>query len=136
MTRLAGVKAVSFDVDGTLTVARKLVTPDMLAMLKDLRKKVYIGFVGGSAELFPRPTPVGTGEEGLGGWLDIFAEPLMDILKPGGSRLFFNNVAPEDVAEIIDSYILNIILLSIVLDRRRACRICPHREMVSSISHL
>ena len=36
-----------------------------------------------------------------------FAEPLMDILKPGGSRLFFNNVAPEDVAEIIDSYILN-----------------------------
>ncbi|MCH7787693.1 MAG: NADH-quinone oxidoreductase subunit F, partial [Chloroflexi bacterium] len=36
-----------------------------------------------------------------------FAEPLMDILKPGGSRLFFNNVAPEDVAEIVDSYILN-----------------------------
>jgi NADH-quinone oxidoreductase subunit F len=36
-----------------------------------------------------------------------FAEPLVDILKPGGSRLFFNNVAPEDVAEIVDSYLLN-----------------------------
>lgn len=37
-----------FDVDGTLTAARKTVTPEMLSMLKNLREKVVIGFVGGS----------------------------------------------------------------------------------------
>ncbi|KAI8874321.1 eukaryotic phosphomannomutase [Ramicandelaber brevisporus] len=39
---------VLFDVDGTLTPARRDVTPDVLAMLADLRKKAVIGFVGGS----------------------------------------------------------------------------------------
>eukprot|EP00619_Florenciella_sp_RCC1007_P010324 CAMPEP_0205909734 /NCGR_PEP_ID=MMETSP1325-20131115/4062_1 /ASSEMBLY_ACC=CAM_ASM_000708 /TAXON_ID=236786 /ORGANISM="Florenciella sp., Strain RCC1007" /LENGTH=250 /DNA_ID=CAMNT_0053276055 /DNA_START=9 /DNA_END=758 /DNA_ORIENTATION=- len=37
-----------FDVDGTLTPARKEVSPEMLAFLADLRTKVTIGFVGGS----------------------------------------------------------------------------------------
>ncbi len=36
-----------------------------------------------------------------------YAEPLVDILKPGGSRLFFNNVTPEDVPEIIEFYLVN-----------------------------
>ena len=31
-----------------------------------------------------------------------FAEPLVDILKPGGSRLFFGNVIPGDVPALID----------------------------------
>jgi phosphomannomutase len=37
-----------FDVDGTLTVARKEVKPEMIEFLKQLRKKVVIGTVGGS----------------------------------------------------------------------------------------
>jgi len=37
-----------FDVDGTLTAARKMVTSEMLEFLKELKKKVVIGFVGGS----------------------------------------------------------------------------------------
>ncbi|KDQ61596.1 hypothetical protein JAAARDRAFT_54948 [Jaapia argillacea MUCL 33604] len=41
-------KLVLFDVDGTLTLARQGVTPDMTQLLRDLRKKVAIGFVGGS----------------------------------------------------------------------------------------
>ena len=36
-----------------------------------------------------------------------FAEPLVDIVKKRGSRLFFNNVTPEDVPRIIDSYLVN-----------------------------
>ena len=36
-----------------------------------------------------------------------FAEPLVDIVKERGSRLFFNNVTPEDVPRIIDSYLVN-----------------------------
>jgi len=37
-----------FDVDGTLTPARRAVSPEMLALLQKLREKVVIGFVGGS----------------------------------------------------------------------------------------
>ncbi|KAM0745798.1 putative phosphomannomutase [Meredithblackwellia eburnea MCA 4105] len=37
-----------FDVDGTLSLARKSATPEMLALLKELRKKCVIGFLGGS----------------------------------------------------------------------------------------
>ncbi|TFY72911.1 hypothetical protein EVG20_g102 [Dentipellis fragilis] len=41
-------KLVLFDVDGTLTPARQGVSPEILQLLKDLRKKAAIGFVGGS----------------------------------------------------------------------------------------
>jgi phosphomannomutase len=58
-------KLVLFDVDGTLTLARQVPsfsvflvysdnmslqkgTPEMLELLKELRKKLVIGFVGGS----------------------------------------------------------------------------------------
>eukprot|EP00941_MAST-03F_sp_MAST-3F-sp1_P004486 g4486.t1 len=41
-------KIVLFDVDGTLTPARKTVTPDIIAMLHALRKHCLIGYVGGS----------------------------------------------------------------------------------------
>ena len=37
-----------FDVDGTLTPARLTVSPEMKEVLKNLRKKCAIGFVGGS----------------------------------------------------------------------------------------
>jgi len=37
-----------FDVDGTLTPARKEVDPAVVEFLKDLRQKITIGFVGGS----------------------------------------------------------------------------------------
>ncbi|ANZ76004.1 BA75_01919T0 [Komagataella pastoris] len=39
---------VLFDVDGTLTPARLTISDEMRQTLKDLRKKVVIGFVGGS----------------------------------------------------------------------------------------
>jgi phosphomannomutase len=37
-----------FDVDGTLTAARKTATPEMLARLQKLRESITIGVVGGS----------------------------------------------------------------------------------------
>ena len=36
-----------------------------------------------------------------------YAEPLLDIKKAGKSRLFFNNVAPEDIEYIVDEYLVN-----------------------------
>ncbi|KJA15251.1 hypothetical protein HYPSUDRAFT_48570 [Hypholoma sublateritium FD-334 SS-4] len=37
-----------FDVDGTLSLARQSATPEMIETLRALRKKLVIGFVGGS----------------------------------------------------------------------------------------
>ncbi|KWU42382.1 putative phosphomannomutase [Rhodotorula sp. JG-1b] len=37
-----------FDVDGTLTPARRTASPEMLDLLKQVRQKAVIGFVGGS----------------------------------------------------------------------------------------
>lgn len=39
---------VLFDVDETLTPARRFVSPQILEMLQQLRTQVAIGFVGGS----------------------------------------------------------------------------------------
>jgi phosphomannomutase len=41
-------RLVLFDVDGTLTPARKAITPEMLQALRRLREKCVIAFVGGS----------------------------------------------------------------------------------------
>jgi len=46
--RKNGKTLVLFDVDGTLTVPRKMVTQDMLDTLAELRKDYTIGLVGGS----------------------------------------------------------------------------------------
>ena len=35
-----------------------------------------------------------------------YAEPLVDVLKPGNTRLLFSRVTPDDVPTIIDEYIL------------------------------
>ncbi|KAF8329546.1 eukaryotic phosphomannomutase [Cantharellus anzutake] len=39
---------VLFDVDGTLTPARRTASPEVIKILQEVRKKVVIGFVGGS----------------------------------------------------------------------------------------
>jgi phosphomannomutase len=39
---------VLFDVDGTLTPARQEISPEVKQVLRDLRKRVVVGFVGGS----------------------------------------------------------------------------------------
>ena len=36
-----------------------------------------------------------------------YAEPLVDILKAGRPRLFFRNVSPQDVPQIVESYLVN-----------------------------
>ncbi|KAG6854025.1 DNA-directed DNA polymerase delta [Blastosporella zonata] len=41
-------KLVLFDVDGTLSLARQHASKEMIEILRDLRKKMVIGFVGGS----------------------------------------------------------------------------------------
>ena len=37
-----------FDVDGTLTIPRGEITPEMMAFMKDLSKEITVGIVGGA----------------------------------------------------------------------------------------
>ncbi|EJU03613.1 phosphomannomutase [Dacryopinax primogenitus] len=57
-------KLCLFDVDGTLTPARQGVSPGMLEVLKEVRKKAVIGFVGGSdlAKISEQLVPDGKGK--------------------------------------------------------------------------
>ncbi|KAF0712376.1 Aste57867_4850 [Aphanomyces stellatus] len=49
MTMKANARVLAlFDVDGTLTAARKVVTPEMTARIAKLKEKITIGVVGGS----------------------------------------------------------------------------------------
>ncbi len=57
------------------------------------------------AELAARGAEANVAEVGCLGL--CFAEPLVDILRPGSSRLFFDNVAPGDVPALIDGYLLS-----------------------------
>ncbi|MDP6301261.1 MAG: NADH-ubiquinone oxidoreductase-F iron-sulfur binding region domain-containing protein [SAR202 cluster bacterium] len=58
-----------------------------------------------NAELRNRDVPAIIDEVGCLGL--CYAEPLIDIQKPGASRLFFSNVTPEDVPGIVESYLVN-----------------------------
>lgn len=49
-----------FDVDGTLTIPRGEVTPEMMTFMKDLSKKITVGIVGGS-DLPKQEEQLGTG---------------------------------------------------------------------------
>jgi len=40
-----------FDVDGTLTIPRGQITPEMMAFMKELGKKITVGIVGGEIQL-------------------------------------------------------------------------------------
>ncbi|CAL1302073.1 unnamed protein product [Larinioides sclopetarius] len=45
---MSGKDLCLFDVDGTLTLSRQLINPEMKIFLLELNKKVAIGLVGGS----------------------------------------------------------------------------------------
>mmetsp|Transcript_5636 Transcript_5636/g.20187 ORF Transcript_5636/g.20187 Transcript_5636/m.20187 type:complete len:256 (-) Transcript_5636:49-816(-) len=71
---------VLFDVDGTLTPARKVASPEVLAFLAGLRKKVVTGMVGGS-DLPKQREQLG---EGVLDMFDyVFAENGLNAFKDG-----------------------------------------------------
>ena len=41
-----------------------------------------------------------------------FAEPLVDVAKPGAGRLFFGNVTPRDAAEVVDACVTDAVASS------------------------
>ncbi|KAL1658683.1 eukaryotic phosphomannomutase, partial [Schizophyllum commune] len=87
-----------FDVDGTLTPAHQGISPEMLAVLRDVRKRVVIGFVGGSDLVKITEQLQVPGIDVLSEWDYGFAENGLTAYKQGkqlASQSFINWLGEE-----------------------------------------
>ncbi|KAK7550671.1 eukaryotic phosphomannomutase [Phyllosticta citricarpa] len=102
---------VLFDVDGTLTPARRSVSPEMLQLLSELRHKVAIGFVGGS-DLAKQQEQLGTREIPVTTLFDFcFAENGLTAIRMGeplASHSFIKWIG-EDKYKQLANFILHYI---------------------------
>lgn len=108
---------VLFDVDGTLTPARLEVSPEMRDLLAELRKKVVIGFVGGS-DLAKQKEQLG--ENVLDMFDYAFSENGLTAYKQGeklASQSFINWIGDEKYNKLV-KFILRY-LSDIDLPKRR-----------------
>eukprot|EP00835_Amoeboradix_gromovi_P001628 NODE_78_length_23131_cov_0.599427.p10 type:complete len:203 gc:universal NODE_78_length_23131_cov_0.599427:7579-6971(-) len=102
---------VLFDVDGTLTPARKSASPEILELLERLRTKATVGFVGGSD--LPKQIEQ-IGEDVLDRFDYCFAENGLTAYKNGkqlASQSFINYIGEEryqKLANFILNYIANL----------------------------
>ncbi|KNC99132.1 phosphomannomutase [Spizellomyces punctatus DAOM BR117] len=93
---------VLFDVDGTLTPARKTISPEMKQLLADLRKKVVIGFVGGS-DLSKQKEQLG--DDCLENFDFCFSENGLTAYRSGqqlASQSFINWIGEEPYKKLVN----------------------------------
>lgn len=100
-----------FDVDGTLTPARRYVSPEILNLLARLRQKCAIGFVGGS-NLVKQQEQLGTPDVAVTTLFDFcFAENGLTAYKNGVSlatNSFIKWIGEEQYKELV-TFILHYI---------------------------
>ncbi|XP_072029994.1 phosphomannomutase 2-like [Amphiura filiformis] len=92
-----------FDVDGTLTEPRKVITPDMLAFMNDLKTKVTVGLVGGSD--FSKICEQMEGEDTIKNYEYVFAENGLVAYKAGeliGKENLVHFMGEEKVQKFIN----------------------------------
>lgn len=93
-----------FDVDGTLTPARRTVSPEMLQLLSVLRQKVAIGFVGGS-DLVKQQEQLGTSSIPVTTLFDFcFAENGLTAYRMGlplASHSFIQWIGEEKYKQLV-----------------------------------
>ncbi|KAG8922755.1 Phosphomannomutase, partial [Tulasnella sp. 418] len=98
-------KLVLFDVDGTLTPARSTASPEMLEILKELRKRVAIGFVGGS-DLGKISEQLAKGDQKVVDMFDYgFAENGLTAYKLGQalpSQSFIKHVGEKEYKTLVN----------------------------------
>ena len=97
-----------FDVDGTLTVPRNRITPDMAEFLQEARKHSYIGTIGGS-DLVKQQEQLG--ENLLQEWDYVFAENGL-VAHKGGKLIAVQSLKDylgEDKLKKIINFILHYI---------------------------
>ncbi|XP_041379760.1 LOW QUALITY PROTEIN: phosphomannomutase-like [Gigantopelta aegis] len=95
-----------FDIDGTLTPSRQVITPEMKSFLLELKKKVVIGIVGGSDK--------GKQEEQMGGDVTgmydyVFSENGLVAYKDGkliGKQSFIKDWMGEEKIKLFDNFCL------------------------------
>ncbi|KAG8835704.1 Phosphomannomutase [Serendipita sp. 405] len=100
---------VLFDVDGTLSLARQAASPEMIELLQELRKKVVIGFVGGSDLVKISEQLSVTGEPAINMFDYAFAENGLTAFKDGKqleSQSFIKFVG-EDRYKVLVNFILH-----------------------------
>ncbi|KAI8374312.1 eukaryotic phosphomannomutase [Radiomyces spectabilis] len=93
---------VLFDVDGTLTPARQTISQEMRQVLADLRKKVVIGFVGGS-DLSKQEEQLGSAV--LGDFDFCFAENGLTAYRLGeqlASQSFIEWIGEEEYSKLVN----------------------------------
>jgi len=102
--RPLGNTLILFDVDGTLTPARRTASPEVLSTLKALRKKAVIGFVGGS-DLPKQVEQLGVGGANIIDDFDYcFAENGLTAYKLGkqlASASFIQHVGEDRYKEMV-----------------------------------
>ncbi|KAI5844986.1 eukaryotic phosphomannomutase [Morchella snyderi] len=100
-----------FDVDDTLTPARRTISPEMLVLLQKLRQKVAIGFVGGS-DLLKQQEQIGINGYNVTDLFDFcFAENGLTAIRLGetlASNSFIQWLG-EDKYKKMASFILHYI---------------------------
>lgn len=113
-------KLVLFDVDGTLTPARQTVSPEMVQLLKELRKKVAIGFVGGSDLVKISEQLSVSGNNVIDDFDFAFAENGLTAYrlgKPLESQSFINFVGEERYKKLVNFVLHNVADLDIPIKR-------------------
>ncbi|GME28400.1 Eukaryotic phosphomannomutase [Neofusicoccum parvum] len=100
-----------FDVDGTLTPARRTVSPEMLQLLSELRHKVAIGSVGGS-DLPKQQEQLGTASIPVSSLFDFcFAENGLTAIRMGQPLASHSFIAwlGEDKYKALANFVLHYI---------------------------
>ncbi|KAG2419884.1 phosphomannomutase [Aspergillus terreus] len=103
-----------FDVDGTLTPARRTVSPEMLQLLSQLRHKCAIGFVGGS-DLAKQQEQLGTASTKVTSLFDFcFAENGLTAIRLGknlASNSFIQWIGEDKYQKLVNfilKYLANV----------------------------
>lgn len=93
-----------FDVDGTLSLARQSAKPEMVQLLKDLRKECVTAFVGGSDLVKISEQLDSAGEKALNYFDYGFSENGLVAYKLGeklASQSFINHVGEEEYKKFV-----------------------------------
>ncbi|GAA98167.1 hypothetical protein E5Q_04850 [Mixia osmundae IAM 14324] len=119
-TRPMGKSVFLFDVDGTLSKPRLTATPEMLQLLRDVRKKTVIGFVGGS-DLGKITEQLTVGNTNILEEFDFcFAENGLTAFKMGqvlASQSFIKHVGEEKYKQLVNFILHYIADLDIPIKR-------------------
>ncbi|KAG2356302.1 eukaryotic phosphomannomutase [Suillus spraguei] len=113
-------KLVRFDVDGTLSPARQRASPEIIQLLRNLRKQVAIGFVGGP-DLVKISEQLSVGNINVLEEFDFgFAENDLTAYrlgKPLESQSFIKTVGEKDYQELVNFILHYIADLNIPIKR-------------------